>query len=116
VSKDNSNKKNNKSKFIILLLLAVILIGFIAIAAGMSKHNSDGTSKAAVYTKVSDFGTYSDWAQKQLSQGSSMCSIQNKLAETNRNVSVVPNCDSGKSVDCTTTNIGITTNTQCHSQ
>lgn len=116
MSKEVLKKKNSKSKLIILLVLAVVLIGLIAVAANASRQNSDGTSKTAVYTKLSDFGTYSNWAQQQLSQGSSMCSIQNKLAETNQNVSVVSNCDSGKSVGCTSTNTGIATNTQCHSQ
>lgn len=75
--------------------------------------NPDGTSKAPVYTKASDFGNYSDWAQKQLQRGVSVCHLQNNLAQTDPNVPIVPNCDFSHNISCTTTNAGIMSTTNC---
>lgn len=95
---------------IIFLFLALGGIVYFRIASTPST-NADGTSKTAVYTKIADFGNYSDWAQSQLKAGHSLCSLQNALAQADKNVPVVPNCDT--SVNCTSTNVGFAVNTNC---
>ncbi len=88
------------------------------------QSNPDGTSKALIYTKISDFGDYSDSAQKNLQNGVSMCDVQNSLAKIDKYVPYVPNCDSTAStpststkstpsIDCTSTNFGTISSTHC---
>ena len=115
-----------KIGFFVIPMALIIFIGAMVLYMGSTTNsdktnqttitNPDGTSKTTVYTKVSDFGEYSDWAQTNLNNGVSMCAVQNKLAETDLNVSRVADCNT--SVNCITraSLLGTTSTTSCTKQ
>jgi hypothetical protein len=90
--------ENGALKVVLGAVLGLAIVCTVALVPSLVSHfsssNPDGTSKAAVYTKISDFGNYSQWAQKQLQQGFSMCEVQNALAKNDTSVSFVADCSS----------------------
>lgn len=102
---------------VIWIATIIFLLVCIGIATPSLRQNAttnkDGTSREAVYSRISDFGQYSDWAKQQLDNGISMCATQNALAKTDPAVAFVANCGASSSTKCSTSNMGINTDTTC---
>lgn len=128
-SEEYANQEYSKAVFItIFTIFAVVLAGVFYIISNhntannsnSNSNNPNGFSSNDVWTKASDFGNYTDWAQEQINQGIPVCEIQNDLAKQVNNVPVVPDCDnqnqtSSINTQCTSEQIGVEVQTSCRS-